>query len=159
MADSEAITAHPVVSRLNAWDASAIAQAEIFRGELTITVTRENLRRACDFLRSDAALQFTFLSDLTGVDRFPVEPRFEINYHLLSMSRREGLRVKARASGHDPVLPSVTAVWPTANWHEREVFDLFGVRFEGHPDLRRILLPAEWEGHPLRKDFLPEGYR
>jgi NADH-quinone oxidoreductase subunit C len=159
MADSEAITAHPVVARLNAWDAPAIAQAEIFRGELTITVTRENLRRVCDFLRSDAELQFTFLSDLTGVDRFPVEPRFEINYHLLSMSRREGLRVKARASGHDPVLQSVTAVWPTANWHEREVFDLFGVRFEGHPDLRRILLPAEWEGHPLRKDFPTEGYR
>src|SRR5712692_2900424 len=159
MADSEAITAHPVVSRLNAWDASAIAQVEIFRGELTITVTRENLRRVCDFLRSDAALQFTFLSDLTGVDRFPVEPRFAVNDPLLSMSRREVLRVKARASGHDPVLPSVTAVWPTANWHEREVFDLFGVRFEGHPDLRRILLPAEWEGHPLRKDFPTEGYR
>jgi NADH-quinone oxidoreductase subunit C len=159
MAESEAITAHPVVARLNAWDPSAIAQAEIFRGELTITVARENLRRVCDFLRSDAGLQFTFLSDLTGVDRFPVEPRFEVNYHLLSLTRREGVRLKTRASGHDPVLESVTAVWPTANWHEREVFDLFGVRFAGHPDLQRILLPAEWEGHPLRKDYPTEGYR
>lgn len=151
--------ADPTVERLRAWDAAAVSSADEFRGELTITVERENLRRVCDFLRSDPELLFTFLSDVTGVDRFPIEPRFELNYHLLSIPRRRRLRVKARVSGQNPVIESVTSVWPTANWHEREVFDLFGVRFEGHPDLRRILLPEDWEGHPLRKDYPVEGYR
>jgi NADH-quinone oxidoreductase subunit C len=148
-----------IVERLRAWDSDAIAGTDEFRGELTITVARENLRRVCDFLRSDAELLFTFLSDVTGVDRFPIEPRFELNYHLLSIPHRRRVRIKARVSGQDPVIESVTSVWPTANWHEREVFDLFGVRFEGHPDLRRILLPEDWEGYPLRKDYPVEGYR
>jgi NADH-quinone oxidoreductase subunit C len=96
---------------------------------------------------------------VTGVDRFPVEPRFEVNYHLMSLARRERLRLKIRVGSEDPVVESVTSVWPTANWHEREVFDLFGVRFAGHPNLRRILMPEDWEGHPLRKDYPVEGYR
>jgi len=149
----------PVVRKLREWDPQAIAEAQLFRGELTLVLPREDLRRAGEFVRSDPELQFTFLSDVTGMDRFPVEPRFEINYHLLSMSRRERLRLKVRVFGSDPVVESVTSVWPTANWHEREVFDLFGVRFEGHPDLRRILMPEDWEGHPLRKDYSVEGYR
>ena len=149
----------PVVRKLREWDLQAIAEAQLFRGELTLVLPREHLRRAGEFLRSDPELQFTFLSDVSGVDRFPVEPRFEINYHLVSMSSRERLRLKVRVSGSDPVVESVTSVWPTANWHEREVFDLFGVRFEGHPDLRRILMPEDWEGHPLRKDYPVEGYR
>jgi NADH-quinone oxidoreductase subunit C len=98
-----------------------------------------------------------YLSDITGVDRFPVEPRFELNYHMVSLERRERLRIKARVPGSNPVLPTVAQVWPTANWHEREIFDLLGVRFEGHPDLRRILMPENWEGHPLRKDYPVEG--
>src|SRR5579864_1226259 len=85
-------------------------------------------------------------------DRFPIEPRFELNYHLLSMSRRDALRLRVRLPGDDPVIESVVPVWPTANWHEREIFDLFGMRFEGHPDLRRMLMPDDWEGYPLRKD-------
>jgi NADH-quinone oxidoreductase subunit C len=93
------------------------------------------------------------------VDRFPMEPRFEVNYHLLSLDRRERLRLKVSLSGSDPTIPSVTSIWPTANWHERESFDLMGIRFEGHPDLSRILMPDEWEGHPLRKDYPVEGYR
>ena len=148
-----------IVERLRTWDSAAIAGTDEFRGELTITVAPENLRRVCDFLRSDADLLFTFLSDVTGVDRFPIEPRFELNYHLLSIPYRRSMRVKARVSGQNPAIESVTSVWPTANWHEREVFDLFGVRFEGHPDLTRILLPEDWEGHPLRKDYPVEGYR
>ena len=148
-----------IVERIGAWDSAVVSSAEEFRGELTITVARENLRRVCDFLRTDPELLFSFLSDVTGVDRFPIEPRFEINYHLLSISHRRRLRVKARVSGQNPAIDSVTSVWPTANWHEREVFDLFGVRFEGHPDLTRILLPDDWEGHPLRKDYPVEGYR
>ncbi len=148
-----------VVHKLRAWDLQAVAEVREFRGELTIVVPRGHVRRAAEFLRGDPELQFTFLSDLTGVDRFPIEPRFELNYHLLSLSRRERLRLKVRVAGGDPVVESVTPVWPTADWHEREVFDLFGVRFEGHPDLRRILMPEDWEGHPLRKDYPVEGYR
>jgi NADH-quinone oxidoreductase subunit C len=151
--------ADPVLERLQSWDSAVISSANQFRGELTIAVAPENLRRVCDFLRSDPALQFTFLSDVTGVDRFPIEPRFELNYHLLSIPHRLRVRLKARVSGQDSAIESVTSVWPTANWHEREVFDLFGVRFEGHPNLTRILLPEDWEGHPLRKDYPAEGYR
>ena len=148
-----------IVHKLRAWDAQAVAETHAFRGELTIVVPREHLRRAAEFLCGDPELQFTFLSDITGVDRFPVEPRFELNYHLTSLARRETLRLKVRVAGSDPVVESVTPVWPGANWHEREIFDLFGVRFEGHPDLRRILMPEDWEGHPLRKDYPVEGYR
>lgn len=150
---------HPVVRRLGELEPGAAAEVIEDHGELTIVVPRERIRRVCELLRSDAEMQFTFLSDLSGLDRFPVEPRFEVNYHLLSLYRRERLRLKVRLPGANPVVESVTSVWPTANWHEREVFDLFGVRFEGHPDLRRILMPEDWEGHPLRKDYPVEGYR
>jgi len=157
--ETQDLEQNPIVRKLRAWDPQAVAETQAFRGELTILVPRERLRRAAEFLHGDAELQFTYLSDVTGVDRFPVEPRFELNYHLLSLARREMLRLKIRVAGGDPVVESVTAVWPTANWHEREVFDLFGVRFEGHPDLRRILMPEDWEGHPLRKDYPVEGFR
>jgi NADH-quinone oxidoreductase subunit C len=93
------------------------------------------------------------------LDRFPMEPRFELNYHLVSISRRDKLRLRVRLTGKDPVVDSLVSLWPGANWLEREVFDLFGIRFTGHPDLRRILLPDDWEGYPLRKDFPVEGYR
>ncbi len=150
---------NPIVGKLLAWDPRGVAETQAFRGELTLVVPREYLRPAAEFLCGDAELQFTFLSDITGVDRFPVEPRFELNYHLVSLARRERLRLKVRMNGSDAVVESVTSVWPGANWHEREIFDLFGVRFEGHPDLRRILMPEDWEGHPLRKDYAVEGYR
>ena len=86
-------------------------------------------------------------------------PRFELNYHLLSIPNRQTLRLRVWVAGPDPVVDSLTPVYPTANWHEREIFDLFGVRFDGHPDLRRILLPDDWEGYPLRKDYPVEGFR
>jgi len=159
MQEPQELESNAVLRRLKQWDAAAVAEAIVFRGELTVVVPRERLRGAAEFLRSDPELQFTFLSDVTGVDRFPQEPRFELNYHLLSLDRRERLRMKVRLSGADPVAESVAPVWPTANWHEREIFDLLGVRFEGHPDLRRILMPEDWEGHPLRKDYPVEGYR
>lgn len=162
MADEQTATPAPsdaILERLRAWDSSAVSSSEMFRGELTVIISPENLRRICDFLRADSALLFNFLSDVTAVDRFPIEPRFELNYHLLSIPFRQRLRLKARVSGQKPVIDSVISIWPTANWHEREVFDLFGVRFQGHPDLTRILLPEEWEGYPLRKDYPTEGYR
>jgi NADH-quinone oxidoreductase subunit C len=149
----------PAVGKLRQWDTNAVAEVIEFRGETTIVVPREHLRRAVEYLLAEPSLQFTFLSDITTVDRFPLEPRFEINYHLLSIERGMRLRLKVRLAGGDPVVLSVTGVWPTANWHERENFDLFGIRFEGHPDLTRILMPDDWEGYPLRKDYPVEGYR
>ncbi|HJY87128.1 MAG TPA: NADH-quinone oxidoreductase subunit C [Candidatus Acidoferrales bacterium] len=159
MTDRRDLEQNPVVLRLRAWDTRAVAEVLSFRGELTIVVPRERWRRTAEFLWGDPELQFTFLCDITGVDRFPIEPRFELNYHLVSLARRDRLRLKMRVSEKDPIVESVTPVWPTANWHEREIFDLFGVRFEGHPELERILMPEDWEGYPLRKDYPVEGYR
>jgi len=147
------------IQRLQEWDAQAVAEVIEFRGETTVVVPREHLRRAAEFLVNDRALQFTFLSDITAVDKFPLEPRFELNYHLLSLEYRKRIRLKVRIPGDDPVVHSVTSIWPAANWHEREAFDLMGIRFEGHPDLTRILMPDDWEGYPLRKDYPVEGYR
>jgi len=149
----------PAVSKLRLWDTNSVAEVLEFRGETTIVVPREHIRRAAEFLRTEPSLQFTFLSDITTVDRFPLEPRFEVNYHLLSIERGMRLRLKVRLAGNDPNVLSVVPVWPTANWHERESFDLFGIRFEGHPDLTRILMPDDWEGYPLRKDYPVEGFR
>ena len=159
MTDTPALEQDAIVRRLRAWNEKAIAEVIEFRGETTIVVPQEHLRRACEFLRSDPQLAFNFLSDLSCRDCFPAEPRFEVNYHLLSIPHKRRLRLKVRVNSADPVVESVTTVWPTANWHEREVFDLFGVRFEGHTDLRRIVLPEDWEGYPLRKDYPTEGYR
>jgi NADH-quinone oxidoreductase subunit C len=150
---------NPNVARIRAWRPEAISQLISFRGELTLVVPREHLRPLAEFLAGESDLAFTFLSDVTGVDRFPIEPRFELNYHLLSISRRDSLRLRVRLPGDSPVIESVVPVWPTANWHEREIFDLFGMRFEGHPDLRRMLMPDDWEGYPLRKDYPVEGPR
>ncbi len=130
-----------------------------FRGETTIVVPRELLRAAAVRCREDAKLQYNFLTDATCVDRYPAEPRFELNYHLVSIPRREKVRLRVWLGGNDPVVDSLVPVWPGANWLEREIFDLFGIRFTGHPDLRRILLPDDWEGHPLRRDYPVEGYR
>jgi NADH-quinone oxidoreductase subunit C len=126
---------NPNIAKIRAWRPEAIAELISFRGELTVVVSREHLRPLAEFLISDADLAFTYLSDVTGVDRFPIEPRFELNYHLLSISRRDTIRLRVRLPGDSPVIESVVPVWPTANWHEREIFDLFGIRFEGHPNL------------------------
>lgn len=120
-------------------------------------VPRELLRATAEFCR--ASLKFDYLSDATSVDRFPVEPRFELNYHLVSISNKTKLRLRTRVGGADPVVDSLVPVWPGAGWLEREIFDLMGIRFDGHPDLRRILLPDDWEGYPLRRDFPTEGFR
>jgi NADH-quinone oxidoreductase subunit C len=149
----------PVVGKLRQWDAQAIAEVNEFRGEITLVLHRKHLLSVVEYLAAEPGLRFSFLSDITTVDRFPMVPRFEVNYHLLSFDLAKRLRLKVRLAGNDPVIASVIPVWPTANWHERENFDLFGIRFEGHPDLSRILLPDDWEGHPLRKDYPTEGYR
>ena len=148
-----------VVKRLREWNPRAAESLAEFRGEVTVVVPAGLLRAAAARLRDDSTLAFNFLSDLTCVDRFPLEPRFELQYHLTSIPRRERVRLRVRLSGTDSTVDSVTSVWPGANWMEREVFDLFGVRFQGHPDLRRILLPGDWEGHPLRRASPVAGFR
>jgi NADH-quinone oxidoreductase subunit C len=147
----------PLVASLLGWNANAVQDARFDRNELTIYVARESIRGAIEFLKSQGLTDF--LSDLTCADFYPREPRFEMAYHLLSIKRKERVRLKVKLSGEDPVLESVTPVWPSANFFEREVFDLFGVRFLGHPYLRRIMMPEDWQGHPLRKDYPVEGYR
>ncbi len=159
MTDSTGQSANVVVERLRSWNPKAVAEVIQFRGETTVVVPRELLRGAAERCRQDAALQFNLLSDATCVDRFPIEPRFELNYHLVSIPRRDRVRLRVRLPGNDPVVDSLIPVWPGANWLEREVFDLFGIHFTGHTDLRRILLPEDWEGHPLRRDYPVEGFR
>ena len=122
-----------------------------------MVVPRELLRAAAEHCR--AHLAFNYLSDATCVDRFPVEPRFELNYHLVSLANKLKLRLRTRVGGADPTVDSLVPVWPGAGWMEREIYDLMGIRFQGHPDLRRILLPYDWEGHPLRRDYPTEGFR
>ena len=128
-------------------------------GEITLIVHRENILETCAFLKSWPETRFDFLSDLCGADRGPEEePRFEVNYHLFSTSKHHRWRLKVLLNEENIHVDSVTSVWRTANWHERETYDLFGVIFDGHPDLRRILLPEDWQGHSLRKDFPLRGY-
>lgn len=129
----------------------------------TILVDRARVVDICRVLKTHPALQFSLLVDVVGVDLHPASPRYEIVYLLACMGEAyvtgpaaappRRLRLKVQIPGDDPVLPSVTSVYPAANWPEREVFDLFGIRFEAHPDLRRILMPDDWEGYPLRKDY------
>ena len=160
MIESADLEQNPILLKLRAWDSRAVVAALNFRDELTLVVPPEHLRRTAAFLRADSALDFDFLSAVAAVDRFPIEPRFELNYQLLSIFHRHTLRLRVTApGGRDPQIDTLTAVWPAANWLEREIFDLFGVRFLGHPDLRRILMPEDWEGHPLRKDYPVEGFR
>ncbi|HXZ20302.1 MAG TPA: NADH-quinone oxidoreductase subunit C [Candidatus Acidoferrales bacterium] len=159
MAETVESQVYPVAARLAAWDSGVVSGTETFRGELTVTIPREQLARVAGFLRHEPELEFDFLSDLTATDHFPLEPRFAVVYHMLSLGHRHTLRLRTWTPGLNPAVPSVTTIWPTANWHEREVFDLFGIRFEGHPDLTRILLPLDWEGNPLRKDYPTEGHR
>jgi NADH-quinone oxidoreductase subunit C len=157
--DVEQLKGHPAVARLLAWNPSAVQGVKYDREEMTIYVDRSAIREACALLREDSECAFDFLSDITCVDWHPSEPRFEVVYHLLSLPKKERVRLKVRLDSASPTVESLTAVWPGANFFEREIFDLFGVRFTGHPYLRRILMPEDWEGHPLRKDYPVEGYR
>jgi NADH-quinone oxidoreductase subunit C len=122
-------------------------------------VDRDHLVDVCQALRTHPDLQFSVLLDVTAVDRLPAVPRYEIVYILVCLGPAYGtaparrLRLKVQLTSDSAAVPTVSGVWPAANWGEREVFDLFGIAFEGHPDLRRVLMPDEWEGHPLRKDY------
>ncbi len=157
--DIEQLKDHPAVARLLGWNADAVQGVKFDRDEMTIIVDRGSHPRGLRAAQGDPACPFNFLSDVTCVDWYPAEPRFEVVYHLLSIPKKERVRLKVRLNSASPAVESMTSVWPGANYFEREVFDLFGVRFTGHPYLRRIMMPEDWEGHPLRKDYPVEGYR
>jgi len=147
---------HPAVKALLAWNAAALLDAKFDRGELTLTIAAGEI---CGAAAAMQATGYNFFEDMTAVDWFPASPRFQLSYHLLSHTYKEYIRLRVLVDGEDPAVETITTVWPAANYYEREVFDLFGVRFEGHPNLRRILMPDDWQGNPLRKDYPVEGYR
>lgn len=145
------------VQKLRAAIPDVIEEVSSFRDQVSIRVFKDRIVEACMFLRDTPGLEFDFLTDLTAVD-YPSRPkRFDVVLHLYSMTQNHMVRVKAGV-GENETIPSVWPVWKTANWQERECFDMFGVVFTGHPDLRRILLPEDWEGFPLRKDYPLGGY-
>jgi len=150
------VETNSAVKKLQEKFPSSALEVKTFREEVTVIVPRGEILEICKYLYSDYDLQFRFLTDLCGVDFFPRAPRFEVVYLLYSMKNNQRLRVKAKVGEGESVL-SVESIWKAANWLEREVFDLFGISFENHPDLRRILLWDGYEGHPLRKDFPVEG--
>jgi NADH-quinone oxidoreductase subunit C len=153
------VTPSPLVTALQQAQLPGTGEVVEAFGEITVIVPREHIREVCASLKTAPNFEFDFLADICGVDRGPEEePRFGVNYHLFSTKKYHRLRLKVLLEEMDPHVPTVTGVWRTANWHERETYDLFGVIFDGHPDLRRILLPDDWEGHALRKDFPLRGY-
>ena len=152
----EALPEHPAVKAILAWKPEALIDAKFDRNELTLTIAAEEIRAAAATVQ---AAGYNFMDDLTAVDWFPSSPRFQVSYRLLSHTYKEYIRLRVLLDEANPSVASITPVWPSANYYEREVFDLFGIRFEGHPNLRRIMMPDEWVGHPLRKDYPVEGYR
>jgi NADH-quinone oxidoreductase subunit C len=152
----ERLPEHPAAKAILAWKPEALVDAKFDRGELTLTVTAEEIRSAAATVQ---AAGYNFFEDVTAVDWFPSSPRFQLSYHIVSHTHKERIRLRVLLDGNSPAVESITSVWPSANFYEREVFDLFGISFEGHPNLRRIMMPDDWQGHPLRKDYPVEGYR
>ncbi|MDP8245405.1 MAG: NADH-quinone oxidoreductase subunit C [Candidatus Hinthialibacter antarcticus] len=136
---------------------TSIEKVEEFRGELTLYVKPEQLRTVCEAIKQHLDLDFDHLPDLTAVDHLKEmqegEPRFHVVIHLFSTFRKKRIRLKVPVWEDNCAVDSVADIWTSANWHERECYDLFGITFNGHPDLRRIMMPDDWEGHPLRKDY------
>jgi len=141
----------PIADTLKSRFGDVIRNVVEFRAETTIHVRPDAIVEVCTFLRDDPAALYNFLSDVSAVDVWPDEPRFQVNYHLYSMAHNRRLRLKVSVRDGQSI-PSVTGVWPAANWFERETYDLFGVKFDHHPDLRRLLLPDDYLGHPMRRD-------
>ncbi len=151
------IVMNEFAKELKAENADWVSEVKEALGETTITVPREAIVEVCASLKTNHG--FDMLADLCGADRGPEEdPRFEVNYHLFSTKHHSRLRLKVILSEDDPHVNTVSGVWKTANWHERETYDLVGVIFDNHPDLRRILLPSDFDGHALRKDYPLRGY-
>jgi NADH-quinone oxidoreductase subunit C len=132
---------------------ASILAVEEFRGDLTVVVQRDDIVRVAEVVRTNPSLAFDLVIDVLGVDMYRPGERFEVLYNVYSLAHRRYLRLKVRLPEENPTVQTVTGVWPGANWHEREAWDMFGIRFAGHPDLRRLYMPEEFEHHPLRKDF------
>jgi NADH-quinone oxidoreductase subunit C len=147
--------AHPENAACLALKALA-TDAKFDRNEFTLTVAPENIVAACKAVQTAG---YNFFEDATAVDWYPSEPRFQVTYHILSHSLKQRIRLVARLHGDAPTIDSITSVWPSANFYEREIFDLFGIHIANHPNLKRIMMPEDWNGHPLRKDYPVEGYR
>ena len=152
----EGLAGNPAVMAVLAWNPEALLDAKFDRGELTLTIAAGQIRAAAATVQ---AAGYNFFEDVTAVDWFPSSPRFQLSYHIVSHSHKERIRLRVMLDGAAPVVDSITPVWPSANFYEREVFDLFGIVFEGHSNLCRIMMPDDWQGHPLRKDYPVEGYR
>jgi len=149
------MTENAAVGKLKEKFFGSVLDVTEFRGESTVTVKKEDIVAICAFAKKE--LGYNLLSDVCGVDYLGRAPRFMVVYHLFNISTKERLRLKAPVEEKDPRIDTVSGVWATANWHERECWDLMGIVFNNHPDLRRILMPDDWEGHPLRKDYPLQG--
>lgn len=150
---------HPIlVQKIKSRFGKSIVETVIFRGEITHVIEKKDIVGVCNFLKYDLDFQFNFLSDVIGIDCRPINSCFEVVYQLYSIPHKYRIRLKVRVKEGESV-PTVTSVWRTANFAEREAFDMVGVVFEGHPDLKRIYMPPDWEGHPLRRDYPLVGYK
>ena len=152
----QALPDHPAIKAILKWNPQALIDAKFDFGELTLTIAPAEIRAACSTVQ---AASYNFFEDMTAVDWFPSSPRFQLSYHILSHAFKQRIRLRVLLAEAELIIDSITPVWPGANYFEREVFDLFGIHFADHPDLRRIMLPDDWKGHPLRKDYPVEGYR
>jgi NADH-quinone oxidoreductase subunit C len=145
--------ANVTLKKLSSQFPDSVVETHSYRGDDTAVVKKEDILKICNFLRDDEDLLYNFMMDLTAVDYMGREPRFEVVYHLYSLKYNRRVRIKARVSESDCSIDSIVPLWISANWFEREAYDLYGVIFKGHPELRRILLYEGFEGHPLRKDY------
>ncbi len=147
-----------IVDKLKEKFSDSIESTKVFRGEITVVVKKESIVDVCSFLRDNKSSKFNYLSDLCGVDKLAINGTFEVVYHLYSITFNNRLRLKSViADSENPSIDTMCPVWPTANWHEREVYDMFGIVFDGHPNLKRILTPEGFVGYPLRKDYPING--
>jgi NADH-quinone oxidoreductase subunit C len=153
----EALKQVPAAVALEEWESAAVVDGAVSLGQVTMVVAPEKIRTVCRYLKEQK--QFQRISSVTSVDLYPAEPRFEVVYHLHSISDNRRVRLKCLLSGEAPEIDSVTDIWRAADWYEREVFDLFGIVFRGHPNLKRIMMPEDWDGHPLRKDYPVHGHK
>lgn len=131
----------------------SIIETHSFRNDDTAIIKKDDIVKVATFLRDDPGLLFNFMMDLTAVDYFGKDPRFEVVYHLYSLNYNTRIRIKAKVSESDCAIDSITSIWISADWFEREAFDLYGIHFKGHPNLKRILMYEDFKGHPLRKDY------
>jgi NADH-quinone oxidoreductase subunit C len=142
-----------ILEKLTTRFPESVLGTDEFRDDLSVVIRKDDIARVAEYIKSDPELSFDLIIDACGVDMYRPEERFEVVYTIYSLKNKRYLRLKVRVGEETAVVPTVTGVWPGANWHERETWDMFGIKFAGHPDLRRMYLPEEFEYHPLRKDF------